>query len=873
MSSFSLRNLKLSLTPYRSFQPFKNSKVCLSLLTLVHLLMFTFLTIAAFKARSVEAAEPDCSSRLRTSAAVSFDTQKIGQQNLLFQSVYTEYNWAGDLMALCLDSRGDPSTCQCEDQSGSMEQCTEPFLVGFPEIKWSADTIAWEIDRALNKNPDDGWWLQRQVITYNDHSHKGIPFDYLSISDNQRHWLRHDPDLVTFIRGDRSFEGDRFRMRSSYYGDFRNSPPESYASIVVAGANDGMLHVFDEQTGHEYFSYVPNLIFSTWHEESAVEGNHKEKLALLSEFDYQDDHQFYVDGPVSIRYLEDRSTTLAVGSLGKGGKGIYALNIFGIREMGNIESQAENIVMWEFPDPRKDGLQETEGVFIPVGPGVDESSDIYSDSITSLSTDPHIGKVLSKPQIVKLPYPNPDGFRWCVVFGNGYHSFYQTPVLYVLDAYDGSLIKRVLTTKPEYANQSDFGSGCNIEFGCNGLSAPVLVDDDENSIVDYGYAGDLAGNLWKFDFTTGAIYGADGYIAAFHDPSDLDIDGRPTPRPLIAVKDKQGTPQPITTQPTVTRGCTGTGDGMMVLFGTGWLDPGSDPGSDTQSIYGIWDWQSFWRKNPRLGVDPMVAYYGELGEQSTGGVRTLSNLDNLMVSTEADRVGLLEQSQQSFVGLNYASQDDPRVIAGLAYSGEVEVIVDDPQDFTAFDQVVRTLSSRPINWLNPQDLSGGITEPAHMGWYFDLPFADEQLASDPVVYDGVLYYSTSLWTDGECGIDTSNQMIMAHDSCSGGGADTIVFDLNGDGLMSSSDTVALYDLDGTLQGDSEQAAGIISTNSVGGPQMIAAKDNDLLYAARYISDQSGGPAENIIEPGLQPEITKRAVRGRNLGMTFWRELY
>ena len=857
----------------RSVLPAISAGLCLSLLTLFHLLIFSIIMVAAFETGAVEAAEPDCSTRLRTSASVAFDNQVIGRQNLLFQSVYAEFNWAGDLMAICLDNRGDKAACQCEDQLGNLADCSDPVVVGFPEIKWSADTIAWEIDRALNKDSDDGWWKRRQAITYNDQSHKGVPFDYLSISDNQRHWLRHDPDLVAFIRGDRSLEGIRFRMRSSYYGDFRNSPPESYASIVVAGANDGMLHVFDEQTGHEYFSYVPNLLFSTWQEETAVEGNHQGKLALLSEFDYQDDHQFYVDGPVSIRYLDDKTTTLAVGTLGKGGKGIYALNIFGIREMGNIESQAENIVMWEFPDPRKDGLQETQGVLMPVEPSVDESSDIYSDSITSLSTDPYIGKVLSAPQIVKLPYPSPEGFRWCVVFGNGYHSLSQTPVLYILDAYDGTLLKRVFTTTPEYADQSDFDNGCNNEFGCNGLSAPVLVDEDEDSIIEYGYAGDLVGNLWKFDFTSGDIYGADGYIAAFHDPSDLDIEGRPTPRPLISVKDKQGTPQPITTQPTVTRGCTGSGDGMMVLFGTGWLDPDSDPGSDTQSIYGIWDWQSFWGKNPLLGVDPMITYYGELNAQSAGGVRGVSNLENLLVSAEADRVGLLEQSQQSFVGLNYASLDDSRVIAGLAFSGEVEVIVDDPQDFTAFDQVVRTLSVRPISWLKPENLSAGIIESAHMGWYFDLPFADEQLASDPVVYDGILYYSTSLWTDGECGIDTSNQMIMAHDSCTGGGADTIVFDLNGDGLMSSSDTVALYDLDGTLQGHSEQAAGIISTNSVGGPQMIAAKDSDLLYAAKYISDQSGGPSENGIEPGLQSGITKRAVRGRNLGMTFWRELY
>ena len=54
---------------------------------------------------------------------------------------------------------------------------------------------------------------------------------------------------------------------------------------------------------------------------------------------------------------------------------------------------------------------------------------------------------------------------------------------------------------------------------------------------------------------------------------------------------------------------------------------------------------------------------------------------------------------------------------------------------------------------------------------------------------------------------------------------------------------------------------------------VTALENDLLYSARYISPNSGSSTDKIIEPGLQPAIEKRAVRGRNLGLAFWRELY
>ncbi len=64
-----------------------------------------------------------------------------------------------------------------------------------------------------------------------------------------------------------------------------------------------------------------------------------------------------------------KHTTLAVGSLGRGGEGIYALNIFGIREMDNIEAQAAEIVMWEYPDPTRDGLQEMRRPICAGGPG------------------------------------------------------------------------------------------------------------------------------------------------------------------------------------------------------------------------------------------------------------------------------------------------------------------------------------------------------------------------------------------------------------------------------------------------------------------------------------------------------------------------
>ena len=57
--------------------------------------------------------------------------------------------------------------------------------------------------------------------------------------------------------------GGTLRNRSSRFGDFLNSEPLNFSNSefnwVFAGANDGMLHVFDALTGVDIFSYVPNF--------------------------------------------------------------------------------------------------------------------------------------------------------------------------------------------------------------------------------------------------------------------------------------------------------------------------------------------------------------------------------------------------------------------------------------------------------------------------------------------------------------------------------------------------------------------------------------------------------------------------------------
>jgi type IV pilus assembly protein PilY1 len=199
------------------------------------------------------------------------------------------------------------------------------------------------------------------------------------------------------------------------------------------------------------------------------------------------------------------------------------------------------IVQWEYP--RADTALD----------GMDNNGDGTTDEPGE--TDPDIGYSFSQAYLVKTNSENPD-HEWVVIFGNGYGSVGAKAVLYILDL-NGAIIKKI-HTDPSVSG--------------NGLSTPSIVDKNNDQQVDYVYAGDLQGNMWKFDLMD---VDAANWAVAYNDGTN--------PQPLIA------TGQPITSKPDVMRHCSGYG--YMVVFGTGkFLHDDDRADLSQQTIYGIWDY-------------------------------------------------------------------------------------------------------------------------------------------------------------------------------------------------------------------------------------------------------------------------------------------
>ncbi len=282
------------------------------------------------------------------------------------------------------------------------------------------------------------------------------------------------------------------------------------------------------------------------------------KLNKLTGKNYS--HEFYVDGTPVIADVYDGAKwrTVLVGTLRAGGKGLFALDI---TDPDSIQ------LLWE----------------------LDESSDTVKD----LNVKP--GYSFSQPTVARL-----HNGKWAVVTGNGYKSTGANngaAALYVINAITGDMIKSLEVQSPI------------TDGGENGLSSPRLADYDSDGVADYAYAGDLHGNLWRFDLLGNSANTerepSDGPIYGDKNNGDNNIEVSYGGKPMFtATSTIGGKRQSITSAPSLVR--HPTRKGYLVMFGTGkYFEIGDKTGEESfaQSLYGIWDMKT---KAESTGVDTIA---------------------------------------------------------------------------------------------------------------------------------------------------------------------------------------------------------------------------------------------------------------------------
>jgi len=460
----------------------------------------------------------------------------------------------------------------------------------------------------------------RVIMTWN--GTQGIPFEWGSLSASEQNTLDlgdatpYNANRLNYLRGVRTNEQNAqgiglFGSRVSVLADIVDSSPtpvgppslpyapvwsdflisapslpenagQSYPNyatlqagrlnVVYVGANDGLLHGFRSGSfsngvfvnngstpndGYEVLAYMPGSVLqsaasgtggcsSLTATGSVVENIHGVSPAVganaacvqpaLDFSNIQYGHNFYVDGTPGNGDLFYGGLwhTWLVGGMGPGGAAIYALDITN-PTTAFTEANAGSVVIGEWT-----------------------SATLNCTNVSNCGAN--LGNTYGTPQIRRF-----HNGMWGAVFGNGFGSSSGDAGIYVMTVDPNSAAKTFY-----YFSTGKAGTGDGIAY-----TAPADIDGDH--IIDYVYAGDLLGNVWRFDLTS-------------NNPAQWGLSS--TGQPMFT------TPagQPITTQvvPIVTSQTTSL-PRVMIDFGTGReiALTNSSPttyATSAQALYGIWDW-------------------------------------------------------------------------------------------------------------------------------------------------------------------------------------------------------------------------------------------------------------------------------------------
>ncbi|QKV53978.1 pilus assembly protein [Comamonas antarctica] len=513
--------------------------------------------------------------------------------------------------------------------------------------------------------------LTTATATLTNAAEAPVAFSFANLGTTQKAALKQtvlESDTTTaarvnYLRGDRSLEsGGTVRTRNSRQGDIVNSalwyvgaPVSNYSfdnyrvfaaaqaarlPMVYVGGNDGMLHGFSAVNGAERIAYVPKGVIAN--------------LKDLASTSYT--HRYYVDGsPFSGDVnLGNSSTpnwrTLLVGTLGAGGRGYFVLDI---TNPGSTATGSTAIAS-NFAASNAASLVLMDKTAAPGDTAVGDAADIGHVFAAPIVDDNNPQK---SSQIVRL-----NNNRWAVVMGNGYNSANERPVL-LLQYLDGARELKTLVA----AN-----SGTNATS--NGLSAPRLVDIDGNGTPDVVYAGDLRGNLWKFDI--GAADAAAWNVA---------FSGRPF-YTAVYTSGNASSAQPITAAPIVRandRGATG----LMVAFGTGRnITEGDRTDVSVQSIYSLLDSTVYRIVSGRVAVDttngqpqPIGTGLGSL-QQQTVSLTAIAGTDRTFYTVSQNTVAFTGSSARKGWYLNLPEAGE-RLLGEMSFfdgSNILEVLTEVP---------------------------------------------------------------------------------------------------------------------------------------------------------------------------------------------------
>lgn len=433
----------------------------------------------------------------------SISTARITAENHLYEASFTpiedEPFWQGRLKKYNIDSNGN---------IGSQ---------------------VWDAGELLKlKDPNS-----RNIVTYKNGAVVG--FNTSNIAPQDVGLPSTDIDgrnlIVGYIRGEPNFNDDNWKLGdiwhsspvvitspSPYFKDyrdvnnafanFRNANQRTSANgrrVVMAGANDGQLHVFNTSSGSEVYSFIPP--------------NMLPKLKLIAHNTHPTNltHQFFVDGPISAAdvWLGSGSGTSKSASEWK------TLVVFGLGRgvVGpELGAGGRQYYLWSAsPDCTPTSSTEPYGYSKKYTASTPHYCGYYAFDFTdtlnpvykwrispSAANAPYLGDPWSKMSMGRVMISGNE--KWVGFIGGGVVNYTCSgnnlpedpdPTsdpdkdkkgrgFYVVDLTNGNVLWSY--TKANNAN---------MELPIP--APPAAIDSDNDGFIDRVYVGDLGGNIWRFN--------------------------------------------------------------------------------------------------------------------------------------------------------------------------------------------------------------------------------------------------------------------------------------------------------------------------------------------------------------------------------------
>jgi len=668
--------------------------------------------VLCFKAAAADTSSSSATTNQTQSSRVTSSTQA-------YFSYYDPNDWTGRLTANAVSS----------DASGNLSiasQATWDAACVLTGVASGATCPTTGAAGVINAEAPSSRVILSWNPTLNTNAGGGIPFQFSSLSPAQQAALdlgdaTANAKRLNFLRGSRYNEVNTagvglFRDRDSVLADIVDSSPvavgqpvlpyavtwndklyttqtmaenstsaQSYTqfisaeqtreNVVYVGANDGMLHgfragafdttnTFQNATndGTEVLAYFPGsllqsaassgtstLCASNSATQSIVQNIHGESPAIGTAaacvqpvLDFSSalyGHNFFVDATPATGdlFYGNAWHTWLVGGLGPGGAALYALDV--TTPSNFKETNASSLVIGEW-----------------------NAATIACTNVSSCGSN--LGNTYGTPLIRRL-----HNGTWAVIFGNGFGSS------------SGDAGVFIMTVDPSTGNKTFYYLSTGQSGTSDGIAYVSSVDLDGDHVADYLYAGDLLGNVWRFDVTSNT---ASSWAVS-------------TGGPLFAA----GPTHPITTSLVIGAVAGPPGDQIIVAFGTGQKTPltntvGASYATAQQYLFAFWDWNySAWNTlQPGAQFASLTA-----GTTSTSGFSSPPYTINW-----ATTPGTLTAQTLT-----------------LQSSGGVD------------------LTSQPVCWQGTTACSSGNTS---FGWYAALPGTNEQVIYNPVLVGSAFSVNT-----------------------------------------------------------------------------------------------------------------------------------